>query len=130
LGLANIRGFKNPEKTKLDLYRRIARVAIESVDNELIEGLTRDQLLSRVKLLEPEADLQNLQKALIRIDRLQTDRKILPLILSYSDGSNKRLALVDREFLFYRRYKTAHWPWVDDPLYDIGDDDDAGLGSD
>lgn len=129
VGFANIRGYRNPENTKLDLYRRIARVVIEATDRELLDGISRDDVLKRIQQWAPEADLQNLQKALIRLDQLQIKRKISPLIASYSDGSSQKLALVDRELLFYRKYKTMPWPWDGgDPLYERDDfdyDEDA-----
>jgi len=40
---------------------------------------------------------------------------ISPPVLSYSPDA-RRLFLVDRAFLFYRRYGTVAWPWERDGL--------------
>jgi hypothetical protein len=104
-------GFKNPEKTKLKLYRQIVRVCVDNAtDKELIDGIDKAAMLAKVKDYEPDADATNLEKALVRIDRLQAGREIKPPVLSYGDVSRK-LVLVDRELLFYRRHSRKAWPW-------------------
>jgi hypothetical protein len=107
------RGFKNPERTKLKLYRQIVRACIEAREAELVEGLDRQMLLKKIRKYEPAADMTNLQKALTRLERLQVERQISPPVLSYSETS-RTVLLVDRELLFYRKYTTKSWPWEDD----------------
>jgi hypothetical protein len=126
---ANIRGFKNPDKTKLNLYRQVTRACIEQcTDVELLNGIEREALLSKIQAHQPDADLQNLQKALIRINRLQSERKINPPVLSYGE-IHLKIILVDRELLFYRKYNQKPWPWqsgyVDDDEDQWEDDGDA-----
>jgi hypothetical protein len=119
------RGFKDPERTKLKLYRQIVRAAIEAcTDDELINGVDREALLAKVQRYEADADLQNLQKALIRIDRLQAERKINPPVVSYAEISRK-LMLDDRELLFFRKYNTKPWPWEDN--YSTSDHEDDAI---
>ena len=119
------RGFKNPEKTKLKLYRQIIRACIEARDSELVEGLDRQTLLTKIKKYEPAADMTNLQKALTRLERLQVERQITPPVLSYSETS-RTVLLVDRELLFYRKYTTRSWPWEDDYASVVNGEDDQG----
>jgi DNA-binding Lrp family transcriptional regulator len=105
-------GFKNPEKTKLKLYRQIVRVCIElATDDELTRGIDKVDMLAKVQYFEGDADATNLEKALVRIDRLQAERDIKPPVLSYGEVS-RRLLLVDRELLFYRRHSRKPWPWT------------------
>lgn len=119
------RGFKNPEKTKLKLYRQIVRACVDKcTDDELINGIDREVLLAKVQMYEPDADLQNLQKALILIDRLQAERGINPPVLSYEELS-RRLILVDRELLFFRKYSDKKWPWDSGYTDSYESEDDA-----
>ncbi|MGA8474392.1 MAG: hypothetical protein WB681_04935 [Candidatus Cybelea sp.] len=125
------RGFKNPEKTKLKLYRQIIRACIEATEAELVDGLERQTLLTKIKRYEPAADMTNLQKALSRLDRLQTERKITPPVLSYGQIT-RTVVLVDRELLFYRKYTTRSWPWEDNyaSVPDVEEAEESATGPD
>jgi hypothetical protein len=48
----------------------------------------------------------------VRVDRLQTKIGIAPPVLTYSSISRK-VFVVDRSFLFYRRYGAPAWPWAE-----------------
>jgi hypothetical protein len=114
------KGFKDPERTKLKMYKHLVRVCIEAKDTELLGGIDRQALLARIQAYEPEANLNVLSAALTRLNRLQVERGIAPLVLYYNEIA-KTVSLVDRELLFYRKYTARPWPW-DQPGYD---DDDS-----
>ncbi|MEO0683942.1 MAG: hypothetical protein AAFY76_02570 [Cyanobacteria bacterium J06649_11] len=107
------RGFKNSESSELKIYQRIVRVCIESSDEELCNGLNRETILTRIKEIEPQVRLSDLSAHLNRLDKLQADRSISPLILSYNRDSRK-IQLVDRELLFYRNYGNPIWAWEEE----------------
>jgi hypothetical protein len=102
------RGFKAYEDSALKVYEHIVRVAVEASDSELRNGLPKEVLLKRIKVHEPSVRTSDLSAALNRLDRLQSERDISPLVLTFSAD---RLSLVDRELLFFRRYGEPIWPW-------------------
>jgi len=91
----------------LEVYRHLLQTFTESTDTELIEGLDSAELLNRVGHGIRQSDLT---QALVRVDRLQTKIGISPPVLTYSSASRK-VFVVDRSFLFYRRYGAPSWPW-------------------
>lgn len=104
------KGFKDPERTKLKMYHHLVRVCIEANDADLLHGLDRQILLSRIQSYEDGANLSVLSAALSRLNRLQAERKISPPVLVYNSIASK-VALVDRELLFFRKYTKSEWPW-------------------
>lgn len=98
-------------KEGLEVYRYLLQVVSEATDADLESGLQRNELLGRIKALSAgqirQADLTN---ALQRIDRLQAKIAVKPLVLTYSRDS-QRLWVVDKSFLFFRKYGTPNWPW-------------------
>lgn len=91
---------------ELLLYARIYNELIEASDTELINGIPRSELLIRMQKHNEggkEIRQADLTQVLDRIERLQTERGITPLLASYSKDLQK-LFLNDREFLFYRKY--------------------------
>jgi hypothetical protein len=113
------KGFKDPERTKLKMYKHLVRVCVESQDAELLAGIDRQSLLTRIQKYEPDANLNVLSAALTPLNRLQVERGIAPLVLYYNDIA-RSVSLVDRELLFYRRYSKRSWPW-EQPGYDMDD---------
>jgi hypothetical protein len=103
-------GFKDPERTKLRMYHHLVRVCFEAEESELLTGITRQVILARIQKFEPDANMSVLSAALSRLNRLQSDRKIFPPVLAYNNIA-KTVALVDREFLFYRKHTKRAWPW-------------------
>jgi hypothetical protein len=104
-------GFKGGENTELKVYEHVVRVCIESSDDELRQGIPKDALLKRIQKYEPKVRMSDLSAALNRLDRLQSERDVSPLVLTFSGG---RVSLVDRELLFFRRYfDEPIWPWTD-----------------
>ncbi|MBN4001965.1 hypothetical protein [Nostoc sp. LPT] len=104
------RGFRGSDASELKVYQRIVRVCIEASDSELCNGLHRDEIMTRINKSEPQVRLSDLSAALNRLDKLQADRSISPLILSFNPDSRK-VQLVDRELLFYRKYGNPRWSW-------------------
>jgi hypothetical protein len=109
-------GFKDPERTKLRMYHHLVRVCYEAGEAELLSGISRQLLLSRIQKFEPNANMSVLSAALSRLNRLQSDRKIFPPVIAYNNIA-KTVALVDRELLFFRKHTKRPWPW-DLPDYD------------
>lgn len=112
------RGFKSNEESELKVYQNIARVAIESSDDELRDGLHYDTLYDRVHQLNDRVRRSDLTAALQRLNRLQQDRQVSPLVLSYNEKS-RYVQLVDRELLFYRKYGKPIWPWMENNDQDM-----------
>jgi len=111
-GDALSRGFKTNEEIELKVYENIARAAIEASDDELRNGLHYDTLYERVSGLNKRVRRSDLTAALQRLNRLQQDRQVSPLVLSYNEKS-RYLHLVDRELLFYRKFGRPNWPWTE-----------------
>ncbi len=104
-------GFKDPERTKLRMYHHLVRVCYEADEAELLSGISRQVILARIQKFEPDANMSVLSAALSRLNRLQSDRKIFPPVLAYNNIA-KTVALVDREFLFFRKHTKKPWPWL------------------
>ena len=111
------RGLRDSGRSELKVYQRIVRACVEATSQELRDGISRAELLTRIQVFEPKIRLSDLSAALNKIDRLQADRSISPIVLSYNP-STQRIQLVDREFLFFRKYGAPSWSWtkMDDDL--------------
>ncbi len=106
------RGYRDSE---LKVYKHVLRVVSEAEDEELKAGIPRDELLRRVKQYESRIRLSDLSAALNKLKKLQVDRQVSPLVLSYNSiTSAPKLQLVDREFLFFRKYGHPSWPWANE----------------
>lgn len=108
-------GLKKPnsgqsDSNKLKVYQRIAQVCLAASDEELCSGLHYNDLLHRTQQLENRIRPSDLTAALNRLNKLQANRKISPLVLSYNHNL-KTVYLVDRELLFYRKYGNPQWAW-------------------
>ncbi|MEH2297718.1 MAG: hypothetical protein V7K88_01250 [Nostoc sp.] len=108
-GDAVIRGYRGYEESEMKVYERIVRVCIEASDAEICNGLNRDTIVSRINESKPKVRLSDVSAALNRLEKLQSERSISPLIISYNRESRK-VQLVDRELLFYRKYGKPTWP--------------------
>lgn len=102
----------SPEKIK-SVYMRILQVWVEASDAELISGLPQPQIIERVRAIEPTITQRNVKDALERIDKLQSEKNIYPIIATFNVLS-RTLNLADRELLFYRKYGGPRWPWEND----------------
>ena len=95
----------------LEVYRHLLQAFTAATDDELLEGIDSADLLNRINASnEREVRLSDLTQALERVGRLQAKISVNPPVLSYSPDA-RRLFLVDRAFLFYRRYGNPIWPW-------------------
>ncbi len=106
------RGLRDSGESELRVYQRIVRVCVETSSQDLRNGISRAELLALVQANEPRVRLSDLSAALNKIDKLQAVKSISPLVLSYNPNTQK-IQLVDREFLFYRKYGNPTWSWQD-----------------
>lgn len=104
------RGLRDSGDSELKVYQKIIRACVEALAEDLSNGISRADLLTRIQIYEPRVRLSDLSAALNKIDKLQAARSISPLILSYNPNTQK-IQLVDREFLFYRKYGNPSWSW-------------------
>ncbi len=109
-GNALEKGFKSSEESELKVYQHIARVCMEAKDTELLSGLHYNVIFDRVQKYNSRVRQSDLTAALQRLNRLQEDRSISPLVLSYNPKT-RLIQLIDRELLFYRKYGNPVWPW-------------------
>ncbi|SRR5579883_166523 len=110
------RGLRDSGESELRVYQRIVRVCVEASSQDLRDGISRADLLTRIQVYEPRVRLSDLSAALNKIDKLQAVRSISPLVLSYNPNTQK-IQLVDREFLFYRKYGAPFWSWQETDDY-------------
>jgi hypothetical protein len=110
---AVVRGFRDSETSELRVYQHIAHVFIDCSDAELRSGIYRETLLTRVQEIEARIRLSDLSAALNRIDKLQANRSVSPLVISYNPNT-RLLQLVDKELLFYRKYGNPTWLWQEE----------------
>ena len=98
-------------------YRLILEAFLSADDRSLLKGLTVDEIVTRLQGLGYDLPRSSLRGALNRIGQLQAKMKITPIVLVY-DRTQKRLILVDRSLLFYRKYTADPWPWeeIDEEL--------------
>jgi hypothetical protein len=109
-GEAISNGFKSSSQgSELKVYANIARVAVTATDEELRSGIHSSVLFDRVSAHNAQIRRSDLTAALQRLNRLQEDRQISPLVLTFNQ--TQHLQLVDRELLFFRKYGNPVWPW-------------------
>lgn len=99
---------KRPNDT--GIYAITLQIIVDSSDNELENGLSRDTIFSIAHEREPRIQKGNLRTILQKIEELQMDESNRNLVLSYDESSDS-VYVVDRQLLFYRKYLTACWPW-------------------
>jgi hypothetical protein len=105
-------GFPNSKEKSKTVYMRIIQVCVEATEAELLAGLTQNQIVERIVAMDPSITPRNVRESLQRIDRLQSEKAIYPIIATYNMVS-RTLHLADRELLFYRKYGGPRWPWED-----------------
>lgn len=93
----------------LVVYLHLLKAVTNSSDESLLgEGVDSSALLA--KLQTDGIRRSDLSQALERVDKLQVKIDISPPVLTYHK-SGKRVQIVDRSFLFYRKYGSQTWPW-------------------
>jgi len=108
--LAMTDGPTAPEIAELKVPQRFLRVCVEATDEELINGLPETTALERVSAAEPRIRQSDVTMILAQLEELQDAHDISPVVLSYNPET-RTVQLVDREFLFFRRYGPFIWPW-------------------
>jgi hypothetical protein len=111
-GWAVPEGFAGSTGEMKKVYTYIIQACVEATDAELLGGISQGQLIDRIQQMNGRITQRNIRDALARIDNLQSDKDIYPVILTYNDV-NRVMNLADRELLFYRKYGGPHWPWED-----------------
>lgn len=81
-------------------------------DEDLIRGITVDQIFEIAHARQPRIQKVNMITILQHIPSMQLDEKGNGLIINYDTATNK-VFVVNRELLFYRKYVTINWPWED-----------------
>ena len=92
---------------------RIIQVCVEAQEAELLAGLPYDAIIGRIQKLDSAITPPSIRNALNRLDSLQTEKAIYPIIATFNPVS-RILNLADRELLFYRKYGGPRWPWEDE----------------
>jgi hypothetical protein len=99
--------------------RRVLCAAIEAIcarpDDELLSGVSLEQLS-----FEHEAAVLSHSTRLGHLGGLETFQlqlDISPLVMTFNRHA-QRVCLIDRRFLFYRKYGSPRWPWSE-PDFDL-----------
>ena len=92
------------------IYAHAMAVILETKDEDLIRGITRDQIYAAVQEKEPRIKKGNLRTVLEKFESLQVDDAGRGLVLAYNE-TTEEISVVDRQLLLYRKYLTVSWPW-------------------
>lgn len=98
----------------LIVYHHLLRAITSASDQELKgDGIDSKKLLETIRSNSVPIRQSDLTQALERVDQLQAKIRVSPPVISYH-RAGKKIQLLDRSFLFYRKYGDTTWPW-DDP---------------
>jgi hypothetical protein len=92
--------------------RRVLCAAIEAIcerpDDELLSGVS----MTRLRFDREATNLSHSQRLghLGELERFQSRLDISPLVMTFNKPA-QQVCLIDRRFLFYRKYGTPRWPW-------------------
>lgn len=111
-GWAVPEGFAGSTGAMRRVYMYIIQACVEATDSELLGGMSQVQLIERIRQVNRSVTQKSIREALARVDKLQSDKDIYPVIITYNDV-NRVMTLADRELLFYRKYGGPRWPWED-----------------
>lgn len=92
------------------IYAHMLAVVMEATDNQLVEGLSTDDIFKIASQREARVKRANLGSIMRKINGLQIDNDGGGLILSYDDNKDE-VFVIDKHLFFYRKYATAQWPW-------------------
>jgi hypothetical protein len=91
--------------------RRVLQAVIETVcarpDDELLSGVMLEHLSAHGGIGVAHADLIAM---LGHLESFQSELDISPLVVTFNRQAQS-LSLIDRRFLFYRKYGAPRWPW-------------------
>jgi hypothetical protein len=111
-GWAVPEGFAGSTGPMKKVYMYIIQACVKASDSELLGGMSQAQMIERIQAMNRRVSQKQIREALSRVDKLQSEKDIYPVILAYNDV-NRVLTLADRELIFYRKYGGPHWPWED-----------------
>lgn len=94
------------------IYAHAMATVLSASDEQLIAGISLDEIYVSAHAREPRIQKGNLATVLEKIEFLQVDEDGRGLILAYNEA-NRELSVVDRQLLLYRKYSTVKWPWED-----------------
>jgi len=103
-------GFPNSNNAMKNVYMRIIQACIIADESELLAGISFSGLVQIISGIDGKVRKDSVRDALLRIDRLQAEKSINPIIATYNPVTGI-LHLADRELLFYRKYGGPKWPW-------------------
>jgi hypothetical protein len=92
------------------IYAHAMAVILETPDEDLIRGITRDQIYAAAHAKEERIAKGNLRTVLEKFEGLQVDNDGRGLVLAYNEATEE-ISVVDRQLLLYRKYLTVKWPW-------------------
>lgn len=94
------------------IYAHAMAVVLDQDDDVLMTGVSLDTIFDVAHTREPRIQKGNLKAALRNIEGLQVDDEDRGLVLAYNP-TNSEVTVVNRDLLFYRKYRTVAWPWQD-----------------
>ena len=97
-------------KNSTAIYAHAMAVILETPDENLIRGITRDDIYEAAHAKEKRIKKGNLRTVLEKFEQLQVDDDGRGLVLAYN-GATEEISVVDRQLLLYRKYLTVNWPW-------------------
>ncbi|EGQ8086539.1 hypothetical protein J7G27_000056 [Vibrio vulnificus] len=97
-------------KDSTGIYAHAMAAIVAAEDRLLIEGFTLDEILRIAAARQPRIIKTNLRTVLQKLEELQVDSDGRGLVIAFNDA-NDEVTIIDRRFLFYRKYVTINWPW-------------------
>ncbi|EMK6954762.1 TPA: hypothetical protein ACGFXT_003355 [Vibrio cholerae] len=97
-------------KDSTGIYAHAMAAIVAAEDKLLIEGFTLDEILRIAAARQPRIIKTNLRTVLQKLEELQVDSDGRGLVIAFNDA-NDEVTIIDRRFLFYRKYVTINWPW-------------------
>jgi hypothetical protein len=95
---------------KTAIYAHAMAVIMDASDEQHMSGISVEHIFERARARQPRIQKSNLKSILAKIDGLQVDRDGRGLVVTY-DSQEECVRNVDRQLLFFRKYRTVSWPW-------------------
>lgn len=99
-------------KDSTGIYAHAMAAIVAAEDKLLIDGYELDEILKVASARQPRIIKTNLRTVLQKLEELQVDSDGRGLVIAFNDA-NDEVTVIDRRFLFYRKYITINWPWED-----------------
>lgn len=110
------------------IYAHAMAVILDASEEDLIRGVSRDQIYDVAHAREQRIAKGNLGAILEKFEGLQVDDANRRLVLAYNEATEE-ISVVDRRLLLYRKYSTVDWPWKKLIEESTADEHFAGDGS-